>query len=168
MKNVLTRTVIFGMGAGIIATIVMDGFVAVAMTVLGNPVTFMFSFIGDVASTFFSRLHVFISGGVPWGILIHYLLGLALGGLFCAILSRTPRLKTGTIGRSILLGILYIEIFSQPFLAAAPLILKMSASSTVQWYALSTVMHAFYGTVLGVLEHYRVAILSGMPARAAA
>jgi hypothetical protein len=168
MKNEFTRTVLFGMAAGIIATIVMDAFVAVAMVFLGNPVTFMFSFIGDVAATFFSGLNISIPGGVPLGFLIHYLLGLGLGGLFCAILSRTTRLKTEQISKSILLGIVYIEIFSQPFLVTAPLVMKMSGSDTLQWYALSTMMHAFYGTVLGVLEHYRTTILAGMPKRATA
>jgi hypothetical protein len=165
MKNEFTRTVLFGMAAGIIATIVMDAFVAAAMVLLGNPVTFMFSFIGDVASTFFSRLNISIAGGVPLGFLIHYLLGLGLGGLFCVIVSRTTRLKTEPIGKSILLGIAYIELFSQPFLVTAPLVLKMSGPDTLQWYALSTVMHAFYGTVLGLLEHYRTVILAGMPKR---
>jgi hypothetical protein len=160
--------VLFGAVAGIIATIVMDIFVALAMIAMGNPVTFMFAFIGNVAAAFFSQLGVSVTGEVLLGFLIHYLLGLGLGGLFCAVLSRATRLRPGTIGRSIVLGIVYIEIFSQPFLASAPLILHMSGPDTLQWYALSTVMHAFYGTVLGVLEHYRPAILAGAPRRATA
>lgn len=168
MKDELTRTVLFGTAAGIIATIVMDIFVAVAMLAMGNPVAFMFSFIGDVAAAFFSRLNVSIAGGAPWGILFHYLFGLGYGGLFCALVARIPRLKPDTIGKSILLGIVYIEVFSQPFLASAPLVREMSAPDILQWYALSTMMHAIYGAVLGVLEHYRAAVLSGMAARAPA
>ena len=168
MKNDLARTGLFGAVAGIVATMVMDIFVAVAMVVMGNPVTFMFSFIGDVASTFFTQLNMPISGGVPLGFLIHYLFGLAFGALFCVVLSRTARLKPNTIGMSILLGIVYIEIFSQPFLVTAPLVLKMTGADTLQWYALSTAMHAFYGTVLGILEHYRTAISAGTPRRVTA
>ncbi len=67
MKNEFIRTVLFGMAAGIIATVVMDIFVAVAMLAMGNPVSFMFSFIGDVAAAFFSRLSVSISGGALGG-----------------------------------------------------------------------------------------------------
>jgi hypothetical protein len=168
MKNEVTRTALFGMAAGIIATIVMDVFVAAAMLAMGNAVAFMFSFIGDVAAAFFSRLNVWIAGGAPWGILFHYLFGLGYGGLFCALVSRIPRLKPDTMAMSILLGIVYIEIFSQPFLASAPLVRRMSSPDILQWYALSTMMHAIYGAVLGVLEHYRAAILSGIPARAPA
>jgi len=165
MKDNLTRTVLFGAAAGIIATVVMDIFVAFAMLAMGNPVSFMFSFIGDVAAAFFSRLNVSISGGVLWGILFHYLLGLGYGGLFCALLTRIPRLKPDTIGKSILLGIVYIEIFSQPFLASAPLIREMAARDIFQWYALSTMMHTIYGMVLGICEHYRAAIMSCIPTR---
>ena len=166
MKNEFTRTVLFGMAAGIIATVVMDIFVAFAMLAMGNPVLFMFSFIGDVAAAFFSRLNVSISGGAPWGVLFHYMFGLGYGGLFCAVLDRMPRLKPAALGRSILLGIVYIEVFSQPFLASAPLILEMAARDIFQWYALSTVMHAIYGMVLGILEQYRAAIIPGIPTQA--
>jgi hypothetical protein len=165
MKNEFTRTVLFGMVAGIIATIVMDIFVAFAMLAMGNPVLFMFSFIGDVAAAFFSRLNVLISGGAPWGVLFHYLFGLGYGGLFCALLDRIPRLKPAALGKSILLGIVYIEIFSQPFLASAPLIREMAARDIFQWYALSTMMHAIYGMVVGILEQYRAAIISSIPTR---
>jgi hypothetical protein len=157
MKDGLMRTVLFGMAAGIIATVVMDIFVAVAMVAMGNPVAFMFSFIGDVAASFFSRLNVSIAGGAPWGILFHYLFGLGYGGLFAVLVTRIPSLKPDTIGKSVLLGIAYIEIFSQPFLASAPLVRQMAASDILQWYALSTMMHAIYGAVLGVLVHYRSA-----------
>ena len=165
MKNEFTRTVFFGMAAGIIATVVMDIFVAVAMLAMGNPVSFMFSFIGDVAAAFFSHLNVLISGGAPWGVLFHYLFGLGYGGLFCALLDRIPRLKPAALGKSILLGIVYIEIFSQPFLASAPLIREMAARDIFQWYALSTMMHAIYGMVVGILEQYRAAIMSSIPTR---
>lgn len=165
MKNEFIRAVLFGMAAGILATVVMDIFVAIAMVALGNPVSFMFSFIGDVAAAFFSRLNVSISGGAPWGALFHYMFGLGYGGLFSGLLDRISRLKPHSIGKSILLGIVYIEIFSQPFLASAPLILVMAAKDIFQWYALSTMMHAIYGMVLGILEQYRVAIMSRISAR---
>jgi hypothetical protein len=160
MKDERTRTVLFGMAAGVIATVVMDVFVAFAMLAMGNPVAFMFSFIGDVAAAFFSRWNAPIAGGVPWGLLFHYLFGLGYGGLFCALVTRIPRLRLDVIGKSILLGVVYIEVFSQPFLASAPLVREMAAQDILQWYALSTLMHAIYGAVLGVLAYYRTARLS--------
>lgn len=162
------RTVLFGMAAGIIATIVMDVFVALAMLAMGFPVAFMFAFIGKVASTFFSLSTLSASGMIILGFVIHYLFGMGYGALFCAVLARWPRFRPVALGTSIAVGIAYIEIFSQPFLATAPLVLKLAAADTLQWYALSTAMHAIYGAVLGVSEHYRPAILTRSPATAQA
>lgn len=49
------------------------------------------------------------------------------------------------------LGILSVEIMSQPMLAAAAIILKMTASQTAQWVGMSFVMHLVYGGVLGAV-----------------
>jgi hypothetical protein len=157
MKSGLARALVFGGLAGIVATIVMDIFVALAMTAMGNPAAFMFVFIGQVAAKFFSLLNMPIAGGPGLGLLLHYLFGTGYGALFCGALARWPRLKPPALGGAILLGILYIEIASQPFLASAPLLLKMTASDTLQWYGLSTAMHAIYGVVVGLLQHYRPA-----------
>lgn len=162
MRDDVTGTVLFGMVAGIIATIVMDIFVAIAMLLMGNPVTFMFSFIGAVAAAFFAKVGLAVAGGVLLGFVFHYLFGLGYGGLFSGLVARLRWLKTRGIWKSILLGILYIEIFSQPFLASAPLVLRMTASDILRWYALSTAMHAIYGAVLGALQHYQSAILTGI------
>ena len=164
MKSELSRIVLFGMAAGVIATVLMDIFVAIAMIAMGNPVAFMFIFIGEVAAKFFSLLNITVPGGPGLGLLFHYLFGMGYGGLFCWALSKWPRFKPAVLSRTILLGILYIEIFSQPFLASAPLVLRLSTSDTLQWYGLSTVMHAVYGAVLGLLEYYRKTILAGLPA----
>ena len=42
---------------------------------------------------------------------------------------------------------------------------EMAAKDISQWYALSTMMHTIYGMVLGICEHYRVAIMSCIPTR---
>ena len=166
MKIGASRTVLFGAAAGILATAVMDIFVAGAMLLMGNPVLLMFAFIGDVAAAFFARLGLAAVGGVPLGIFMHYMFGLGYGALFCAACSRIKSLKTAGLGKRILLGITYIEVFSQPFLASAPLVLPMSRSDILGWYALSTVMHAVYGAVLGALEHRRSAALAAPRAAA--
>jgi hypothetical protein len=168
MKSELYRTASFGAVSGIAATAVMDVFVAFAMPLMGSPVTFMFSFIGDVASTFFASINAPLAGGVPLGFLIHYGLGLVLGALYCVVLQRTRWLAGASRGRSILAGILYIEVASQPFLVTAPLVLRLAAADTLQWYALSTAMHAIYGTVLGLLQHEQGALVRPRPRRLAA
>lgn len=162
MKQDLGIAVLFGVGAGVAATVIMDVFVALAMVLMGSPVTFMFSFIGDVVAACAALFGIHITGGVVWGAVVHYLFGLCLGGVF-AVLRRVPRLSITTVGRSTLAGILFVEVASQPFLALAPLSLPMSAADTLGWYGLSTMMHAIYGTVLGFSLHSRAVILTRNP-----
>jgi NhaP-type Na+/H+ or K+/H+ antiporter len=56
-----------------------------------------------------------------------------------------------TLKKSLLLGILYVEILSQPLLATTPILLKMTTPATLQWYAGSFVMHMIAGAVLGAV-----------------
>jgi hypothetical protein len=168
MKNDLSRTVIFGIATGVVANIVMDVFVALALILMGSPASFMFSFIGQVAATFFAKLNLAVPGGVLTGFLFHYFFGIAYAVLFCVAVARIRWLKTASVGQSILLGTVYIELFSQPFVASAPLILSLAASDTIQWYAMATVMHGVYGAVVGVLQHYQNSLVMGILRRAAA
>ena len=168
MNNNLARAALFGIAAGFVANVVMDIFVALILPLMGSPAAFMFEFIGTVALRLFAGAGASGAGAFPLGLLIHYLFGLGFGGVFCAILVWAPRLEPATLGKAILLGVAYIEIFSQPFVASAPLILRTAASDTILWYALSTVMHGIYGAVLGALVHYRRPILARLPSRAAA
>lgn len=55
-----------------------------------------------------------------------------------------------------MLDILYVEIVSQPLLAAAALILQMTRAETAQWFGISFVMHLVYGLVLGLAVRYRL------------
>ncbi len=167
MKQDIRVAVLLGMAAGVIATIVMDVFVALAMMLMGNPVAFMFSFIGGVAAACAALFSIHIAGGVVWGAAVHYLFGLGLGAVF-ALLRQAPPLKIDTVGRSALAGVLFVEVASQPFLALAPLVLPMSTADTLGWYGLSTVMHAIYGAVLGISLYYRNTILSFRPRRSTA
>jgi hypothetical protein len=168
MKRDLVKTAVYGVVIGVVANVVMDVFVALAMILMGSPVTLMFSFIGEVAATFFAKLNFAVPGGVPTGFLFHYFFGIAYAVLFCVAAAEIGWLKSATLGKNILLGIAYIEVFSQPFVASAPLILHLAASDTVQWYGMATVMHGVYGAVLGILQHYQSAILPRLPRRAAA
>ena len=61
------------------------------------------------------------------------------------------------------MGILYVEIMSLPMLAAAALILQMTAAETAQWFGVSFVMHLVYGLVLGLVvrQGLRVAPAAG-------
>ena len=56
-----------------------------------------------------------------------------------------------SLKKAVGMGILYVEIMSLPMLAAAALILRMTAAETAQWFGVSFVMHLVYGLVLGLV-----------------
>jgi len=85
------------------------------------------------------------------GALLHYLIGLALGVLFGAAVARIAALRMDSPKKAVGMGILYVEIMSLPMLAAAALILQMTAAETAQWFGVSFVMHLVYGLVLGLV-----------------
>jgi hypothetical protein len=68
---------------------------------------------------------------------------------FLAWLGHSLRLASAWKGLG--LGILYVEIMSQPLLAAAAIVLRMTAAEAAQWFGLSFVMHLVYGGVLGLV-----------------
>jgi hypothetical protein len=101
------------------------------------------------------------AGGTPLGALLHYLIGLAFGALFGAAVSRIAVLRLHSPTKAVGLGVLYVEIMSQPLLAAAAWVLQMTVAETVQWFGISFVMHLVYGLVLGLVVRYG---LRGAPA----
>jgi hypothetical protein len=53
--------------------------------------------------------------------------------------------------KGVALAILYIEVTSQPILATSPILLRMTAPETLQWFGVSAVMHLIWGVVLGIV-----------------
>jgi hypothetical protein len=149
------RGFVWGLIGGFAGTVVMDLVIVAFFAVVGMPVDLIYSFIGDVAGRFFLRIGVDIPGGSLLGASFHFLLGLALGGLLGLAVSQIKALQATSLAKGILLGVLYIEIASQPILVTAPLIKEMTSSEIVQWYGLSTVMHSIYGMILGGLLSYK-------------
>jgi hypothetical protein len=148
LKNALIR----GLSGGLVGTIIMDLSIGGLFLAMGTPIDLIYSFIGDVAQSFFLKLGINAPGGVPLGAVIHFALGLTLGGLFGLLVTQIRALRLISPRRGILLGILYVEIASQPILLTAPLLMQMTTADVLQWYGLSTVMHLIYGAVLaGVL-----------------
>jgi hypothetical protein len=96
-----------------------------------------------------------IAGGVPLGLVVHYLTGISLGVIFGAVVSRSDSLRVDSMKKGAGLGILYTEIISLPILATAPVILQMTMSSAAQWFGVSFVMHLVYGMVLGIVVRSR-------------
>ena len=85
--------------------------------VMGQPTSISFSIIGDAAASFFSRLGVKLAGGAPLGMVVFYLLGLALGVTFVALVLRIDAFRLNSIKKGVGLGILYVEVLSLPLLA---------------------------------------------------
>jgi hypothetical protein len=118
------------------------------------PAVVSFSTIGDTAAAFFSLIGIHMAGGVPLGAGVHYLLGLVLGVIFGAGVFQEYALRVDTTKKCVVLSILYIEVTSQPILATSPIILKMTAPETLQWFGVSAVMHLIWGVVLGAVVGY--------------
>ena len=156
-RSTLASEITWGMAAGLLGTVVMDLVIIGFFAASGMPLGLVYSFIGDVAQQCFLRIGVTVPGGVILGAVAHFGLGLALGAVFGVAVSRIPRLRLGSVVKGALLGVLYIEIVSQPLLVLAPLIMTMTTSDVLRWYALSTSMHVIYGIVLGVVMALRQA-----------
>jgi len=154
-RGTLAAEISWGMAAGLLGTVVMDLVIVGFFAATGMPPGLVYSFIGDVAQQGFLRIGVAVSGGIPLGALVHFLLGVVLGAVFGLVVSRIPLLQLGSVPKGALLGVLYIEIVSQPILVMAPLMMTMSTSDVLRWYVLSTSMHVIYGLVLGVVMALR-------------
>jgi hypothetical protein len=149
-----TRATLFGLLGGLLATIVIDILTIALLLAMGLPWNFGFVLIGDTAAAFFALLGLDVAGGVPLGAALHYLIGVALGGLFGAAVSRLRPLRLSSTRKAIGLGILYTEVISLPILATPPILLKMATADIVRWFGLSFFMHAIFGLVLGLVVLY--------------
>lgn len=150
----LARGMVLGVVGGLVGTIVMDLVLIGTLSAMGLPAVISFSTIGDTAAGFFAWMGIDMAGGFPLGAAAHYLLGLVLGGAFGAAVSQVDALRTETIKKGVVLAVVYIEFLSQPILATSPIILKMTASETLQWFGVSAAMHLIWGVVLGIIVSY--------------
>jgi len=150
----LARGIAWGLIGGFLGTIVMDLVLVGMLSAVGLPAVISFSTIGDTAAGFFALLGIPLAGGFPLGLAVHYLLGLVLGAIFGAAVASIDALRVNTLKKCIVLAVLYIEILSQPILATSPILLKMTAAQTLQWFGVSAVMHLIWGVVLGVVVCY--------------
>ncbi len=150
----LPRGIIVGLAGGLVGTIAMHVSGVGIFLAMGKPVSISFSIIGDAAASFFSRLGVELAGGAPLGVMVFYLLGLALGVTFVALVSWIDAFRLDSIKKGVGLGILYVEVLSLPLLATATLVLEMTAAAAALWFGISVVMHLVYGAVMGAVVSY--------------
>jgi hypothetical protein len=153
-NSVRTRGLILGLAGGVAATIVIDLVTVAVLPLMGMPAEGGFSVIGDTAAGFLALFGIAVAGGVPLGAVLHYLIGAVLGVIFGAAVTRIPRLRLTSIKKGLGLGILYTEIISLPILVLPPIILGWAGPEAVWWFGFSFMMHAIWGTTLGVIVAY--------------
>ena len=149
-----TKGVRVGLAGGLAATAVVD---AIMMSVLhrtGQPAKNGFVLIGDTAAGFFDSVGIDAAGGVPVGLFFHFLIGIALGGLFGGIVSRVLTLQTTSKRKMVGLGVIYTELISIPILVLPPIILKMNKPDAVGWFRFTIPLHAVFGLVLGLVTSH--------------
>jgi uncharacterized membrane protein YagU involved in acid resistance len=110
-----------------------------------------FSIVGDTVSRFMAMFGTHITDGVPTGVVTHYVIGPLFGMLFGAVVTKFPALRDGTLKKVTIAAFVYVEVLSQPILATTPILLKMEAPATLQWFGGSFVMHLILSIVLGVI-----------------
>jgi hypothetical protein len=141
----------WGTIGGIAGTLAMDLTLMAVLAAFGSPALTCFSIVGDTAAHFFSMQNVGMTGTILLGVATHYTVGPLIGAIFGLLVTRVKALRVNSLKKSILLGILYVEILSQPLLATTPILLKMTAPATLQWYGGSFIMHMIAGAVLGAV-----------------
>ena len=157
------KGLVLGLIAGLVATIVIDLIMMGFLLFTGQPADDGFAVIGDTMAGFFSLFGIDVAGGVPPGVVWHYLIGLALGVIFGAAVTRFDALRLNSMKKGVGLGILYTEVISMPILVMPPIILKWTASAVARLFGFYFVMHAIWGILLGVVVSY--GLRSAMAAR---
>ena len=102
----LTRGLSWGLIGGLAGTLVMDILLMGALLAARIPASFCFSLVGGTMARFFSLLGVEIAGGIPTGIVTHYLIGPLVGILFGAVVVGVPALRVDTTRKCIIAAIL--------------------------------------------------------------
>ncbi len=147
----LARGLGWGLVGGLAGTLAMDVTLMGVLFAFGSPALTCFSIVGSTVARFFSMQNVELARTIYLGIATHYIVGPVIGTLFGLLVTRVKALHVKSLKKSLLLGILYVELLSQPLLATTPILLKMTTPSMLQWYAGSFVMHMIAGAVLGVV-----------------
>ena len=150
----LARGAVLGVVGGLAGTVVMDLVMFGTFWAVGLPPVIGFSIIGDTAAGFLTLLGIAMAGSLPLGAAVQCLTGMVVGGAFGAAVSRVDALRPDTIKKGVVLAVVYIEVLSQPILATSPILLKMTASETLQWFGVSAAMHLIWGVVLGIIVSY--------------
>jgi hypothetical protein len=139
----------WGLMGGLAGTMVMDIVLMGALSAIGLPAFTCYSIVGNTLMRFFAVLGIEMAGGIPLGVVTHYVVGPLVGALYGSLVARFETLQADNLKMAIVYAVLYVEILSQPILATTPILLKMTTAETLQWFGGSFVMHFLLGVVLG-------------------
>jgi len=151
----LVKGMALGFFAGLAGTLIMDLCMMATSWMLGLEATALFSDVGDTVARFFSILSIQITGGVPLGVAIPYLVGSLIGSMYSIIVAKFPPLQTRSLKKGVGCAVLYVEIVAQPMVWMTPILLKMTLSDSLHWFGGALVMHLIWGVVLGLVLHHR-------------
>jgi hypothetical protein len=152
----INRVLGLGFLGGIAGTLVMDALLMGILAAAGQSVLFCFTIVGSTIARLIIVLGYDISGVVPLGILTHYVIGPLVGLLYAVLVLRSTRLKTGSLRNYFLFALVFIQIFSQPLLALAPILLKLPAELTILWYGGAVIMHTILACILSLIVYYGI------------
>ena len=144
----------WGLIGGLAGTMAMDLVLVGGLSALGLPTDTCFLSIGSTVAHFFALLGIKLSGGVILGVATFHLLGPVLSAIYGLAVSQIGALQGITLKKNVVVAVLYAEVLSQLILTTMPILLKMSGSETVLWFAGSFVLHLIWGIVLGLVMHY--------------
>lgn len=147
----LTQGIGWGLIGGLAGTLVMDLVLMGLLAAGGLPPLTCFSIVGDTVAGLFSMQISAAAGSIPLGIAAHYLLGPVIGAIFGMTVAKFNRLRLDSPKKMILYAVVFVEILSQPLLALAPILLKMTAAEILLWFGGSLVMHLVWGLILGAM-----------------
>jgi len=150
-SNRIIRGLGWGLIGGLAGTLFMDLVLMAALAAFGLPVLSCFSIVGNTVVRFLSLQNLELAGIIRLGVAVHYLVGPLVGAIFGGIAARAKAFHGISLKKSILLAILYVEILSQPLLAMASLLLKMTPSEALQWYGGGFAMHLLLAVILGTV-----------------
>ena len=147
----LAKGTLWGLLGGLAGTLTIDLILMGVLSLAGLPAFTCFVIVGDTVARLFSLLGTEITGGVPLGVLTHYLIGPLIGAIFGAAVASLPALRVSTLKKCVILAVLYVEVASQPLLAMSVFLLEMKSLLILEWYGGALVMHFILAIILGVM-----------------
>jgi hypothetical protein len=150
----LSCGIIWGCLGGIAGTMLMDILLMAILTVFGQPTFWCFSIVGGTVARWMAMVSIQVGSGIPTGVVAHYIIGPLVGLLYGAAVTRFQPLSGGSLKKNLIVSFVYVEILSQPILASAAILLKMTTLLTWLWFVGSFFMHLIFSFVLGFLVWY--------------